>query len=141
MIAGDHRHRLDSKGRLTLPSKFRPFLGDQVVVTKGLDKCLFVFPMNKWQEVVAKLDALPLGDRNARRARRWIIGSAHVQEIDRAGRILIPPSLRDYAGITQEVIVTGLHTYMELWAPEAWDQEVEDIDENEVLPGSWPSGF
>ena len=141
MIIGDHPYRLDSKGRLTLPRKFRPYLGDVVIVTRGLDKCLWVFPKPEWEKVVTRLDALPLSSRDARRARRWIIGSAHELEPDRAGRILIPPTLREYAGIRQEVIVAGLHTYLEIWAAEAWQEEMEKVAENEIVQDSWASNF
>ncbi len=141
MIIGDHRHRLDEKGRVTLPSKFRPYLGGQLVITKGLDRCLFIFPMSRWEELVAKLDSLPLSSRDARRARRWLIGGAHVVEPDRAGRIIIPQTLREYAGIDQEVIIAGLHTYLEIWSPEAWQEEMEKAAENEVLQGSWADQF
>ena len=141
MIIGDHPYRLDSKGRLTLPSKFRPYLGETVIATRGLDRCIWVFPKARWEKVVAKLDALPMGDREARRVRRWIIGSAHELEPDKAGRILIPPVLRDYAGIRQEVIVAGLHGYLEIWDREAWQEEMEKAAESEFVRGSWQGNF
>ncbi len=141
MIIGDHRHRLDSKGRLTLPSKFRPYLGDRLIVTRGLDRCLLLVPIAKWEQMVAELEGLSMSKRETRRLRRWLIGSAHMVEPDNAGRILIPPTLREYAGIDQEVIVTGLHTYLEIWSPEAWQQEMQEALENEVMQDSWSSEF
>ncbi len=141
MIIGDHRHRLDSKGRLTLPSKFRPYLGDRLIVTRGLDRCLLLVPIAKWEQMVAQLEGLSMSKRETRRLRRWLIGSAHMVEPDNAGRILIPPTLREYAGIDQEVIVTGLHTYLEIWSPEAWQQEMQEALENEVMQDSWSSEF
>lgn len=141
MIVGDHRHRLDSKGRLTLPSKFRPYLGDRLIITRGLDRCLLLVPITKWEQMVARLEDLSMSKRETRRLRRWLIGSAHVVEPDNAGRILIPPTLREYAGIDQEVIVTGLHTYLEIWSPEAWQQEMQEALENEVMQDSWTSEF
>ncbi len=137
MFLGTYIHRLDSKGRLTLPSKFRPFVGRELVVTKGMDRCLFLFPQERWQPLAQKLDALPLGKREARRARRWLLGNASVVSPDRMGRILLPAALREYAGIDQDVVIVGLETYMELWAPEAWHKELESAEESGLVEEQW----
>ena len=137
MFLGTYIHRLDNKGRLTLPSKFRPFLGQDLVVTKGMDKCLFLFPQARWKPLAEKLDALPLGKREARRARRWLLGNASVVTPDRLGRILLPQALREYAGIDQEVVIVGLETYIELWAPETWQEELRGAEESGIVEEQW----
>ncbi len=139
MFLGTHHHRLDSKGRLTLPSRFRPFLGNEMVVTKGpgSERCLYLFPMSKWAEITAKLDALPLGSRDARMARRLIMGQARLVTPDRIGRIIIPSELREQVGIQQEVVLVGLQTYVEIWSPEAWAEEVEQAKEHGLAEEQW----
>ncbi len=139
MFLGTHHHRLDAKGRLMLPKAFRPYLGTQVVLTRGLggDQCLYLFPLPKWEELIAKLDALPLGSRQARLARRWIMGNAHLVIADRLGRILIPASLREAVGIQQDVVIIGLQTYIELWAPEAWEAMKTEAQENALTEDQW----
>ncbi len=137
MFLGTYIHRLDGKGRLTLPSKFRSFLGTDLVVTKGMDTCLFLFPMERWRPLAQQLDGLPLGKREARMARRWLLGNAHLVTPDRLGRILLPAPLREYAGIEQEVMVVGLETYIELWAPEMWQQEIQGAEERGLAEEQW----
>lgn len=139
MLLGTHRHRLDEKGRLVLPSAFRPFIGTQAVVTLGLggEACLYLFPMPKWNEVIAKVDTLPLGSREARWARRLLMGNAHLVTLDRVGRILIPAALREAARIQQDVVLVGLQTYAELWAPEVWEQAKEAILQDGISDEQW----
>jgi len=137
MFLGTYQHRLDDKGRVTLPSKFRGNLGGEVVITKGFDRCLLLFPMPRWEELAAKLDALPLGIRDARRLRRKIFGGAHLVAPDRMGRVLIPADLREHAGIDHEVVIVGLRTYVELWAPDAHQVQEEQAEGDETGGDSW----
>lgn len=141
MLLGTHHHRLDAKGRLVLPSAFRPFIGSQAVVTLGLggEQCLYLFPIPKWNEVIAKVDTLPLGSREARWARRLLMGNAHLVTLDRVGRVLIPAPLREAVGIKQEVVLVGLQTYAELWAPEVWERARKEILETGISDDQWAS--
>lgn len=137
MFMGTYRHRLDSKGRLTLPSRFRGELGGEVVITRGLDRCLLLFPMSRWEDLAERLDALPIGPQRARRARRWLFSLAHAVAPDRMGRVLVPAELREYAGIDHEVVVTGQKTYIELWAPEAWKDEMVAAQKDGLTEEQW----
>ncbi len=121
MFLGEYAHTIDDKGRLTLPAKYRADLAAGVVVTRGIDKCLFVFPRAEWDKLSAKLDALPLTDPQAREFRRLIFSGAIDDELDKQGRVLLAQYLRDYAGLNGNVIVAGLNTHMEIWAPDAWN--------------------
>jgi MraZ protein len=121
MFLGEYTHTLDDKGRLTLPAKYRVELAVGLVVTRGIDKCLFVFPMPEWQTLSGKLSALPLTDPQAREFQRLIFSGANDTELDKQGRVLLPQYLRDYAGLHGDVIVAGLNTHMEIWAPDAWN--------------------
>jgi MraZ protein len=121
MFLGEYAHTIDDKGRLTLPAKYRADLAAGLVVTRGIDKCLFVFPRAEWDKLSAKLDALPLTDPQAREFRRLIFSGAIDDELDKQGRVLLAQYLRDYAGLNGNVIVAGLNTHMEIWAPDAWN--------------------
>ena len=98
MFMGEYRHTVDPKGRLIVPSKFRELLGTEFVVTRGLDGCLFVYPMDSWTAYVDKLKKLPLTDKNARLFMRFLIAGANTCELDKQGRILLPATLREFAG-------------------------------------------
>lgn len=99
MFMGEYRHTVDPKGRLIVPSKFRELLGTEFVVTRGLDGCLFVYPMDSWTAYVDKLKKLPLTDKNARLFMRFLIAGANTCELDKQGRILLPATLREFAGL------------------------------------------
>jgi MraZ protein len=133
MFLGEFSHTIDDKGRLTIPSRFRPDVATGVVVTRGLDGCLAVYPNAEWESLAAKVNALPITDRHAREFRRFVFGSATEAMPDRQGRVLIPAFLREYAGIEGEVAIVGMNTYIEIWNPETWQamrQGVEDDDAN-----------
>lgn len=121
MFLGEYAHTIDDKGRLTLPAKYRAELAAGVVVTRGIDKCLFVFPMEQWKKLAEQVSALPLTDPYAREFRRLIFSGATDTELDKQGRMLLPQYLRDYAALDGNVIVAGLDTHMEIWTPEAWN--------------------
>ena len=120
MLLGEHRHTLDAKKRLSLPSKFRTELGKKVVVTKGFDGSLLVYSIKEWKKLVEKLQNLSLGQSDARAFSRHLFGGASEVEIDKSGRILIPDFLKDYADLKQTVMVVGLSHKVELWSEERW---------------------
>jgi MraZ protein len=131
MFLGEYTHTLDDKGRLTLPAKFRDQLAQGIVVTRGLDGCLFVFTYEDWKKLTALLsERLPFTQKSARGLSRFLFAGAADIIPDRQGRILIPPFLREYAGLDSEVVITGANTRLELWDPEHWQQTLLDVETN-----------
>ena len=132
MLIGEHRHTLDSKKRLSLPAKFRKELGAKVIVTRGLDNCLFMFAEAQWKKIVSKLETLPFGSTNARGLSRFILAGAVEVEIDKAGRILLPDFLKEFARIKSTVVVTGVADRIEIWEEKAWDVYRKEIESGAV---------
>lgn len=127
---GEFQHNIDTKGRIIVPSKFRDQLGDSFVVTRGLDQCLFVYPMEEWSILEEKLKKLPLTKKDARAFTRFFFSGAVECEIDKQGRINIPQSLRNYAGIEKECVVIGVSNRIEIWSSEQWESYVTDSEES-----------
>ncbi|TDT61866.1 division/cell wall cluster transcriptional repressor MraZ [Fonticella tunisiensis] len=133
MFIGEYQHALDSKNRIIIPAKFREGLGNKFVITKGLDGCLYVYPMDEWKKLEEKLKALPLTNRDARAFVRFFFSGAAEIEIDKQGRALIPQNLIEYAGITKEIVSIGVSTRIELWSKEKWTEYNEqNIDFDEI---------
>jgi MraZ protein len=128
MFLGEFVHTIDEKGRLTIPAKFRADLAAGLVVTRGIDRCLAIYPMEEWDRLAERVSALPVTDRRARAFRRLMFANASDAIPDRQGRVLIPPRLREYAGLNNEAIVTGLSTYVEVWSPDAWSEERQRVE-------------
>lgn len=112
---GRYSHSIDPKGRLIVPSKFRELLGETFVVTCGLDRCLLVYDMEEWEERAKSIKALPDTNPKARKYARFILGNANICEVDKQGRILLPPHLRNYAGTEKEVVFVGVGGKIEIW--------------------------
>ena len=129
MFMGQYNHTMDTKGRLIVPSKFREQLGEEFVVTKGLDGCLFVYGNGEWEQLVEKLRALPLTNQNARKLTRFLMAGAVNCETDRQGRMLIPSNLRAYAGISKDAVLARNGSRVEIWSAERWAEE-QKIEEN-----------
>jgi MraZ protein len=121
MFMGQFQHSLDSKGRVIIPSKFRELLGDSFVLTKGLDRCLFVYPMDEWMVLEQKLKALPFTQKDARAFIRLFFSGAVEVELDKQGRILIPPQLREHARIEKDLVIIGVSNRAEIWSLEQWE--------------------
>ena len=128
MFLGNFSYTLDSKGRLTIPSRFRDELPPEIVVTRGLDRCLTVYPIDVWKKLSQQVTSLPLADPRGRALRRSFFSDAVNTELDRQGRVLIPDRLRDYAGLelTSVVVIVGLDKLIELWNPERWQKQNDD---------------
>lgn len=128
---GEYNHTIDTKGRLIIPSKFREALGDEFVVTKGLDGCLFVYDNEEWQNFEGKLKTLPLTNKDARQFVRFFLAGAAAVEVDKQGRILLPSVLREFAGLEKEVVLVGVASRVEIWSKEKWESAVayEDMEE------------
>lgn len=129
MFIGEYRHNLDAKGRLILPAKFRSCLGERCIATRGLDHCLFVFPLEEWQGMEEKLRNLPLTKKEARAFSRFFFSGATECELDGQGRVLLPPSLREYAHISKEVAIIGVSSRIEIWAADHWDEYCAGAEE------------
>lgn len=131
MFMGEYNHSIDTKGRLIIPSKFREELGDEFVVTKGLDGCLFVFPNSEWQAFEEKLKKLPLTNKSARQFVRFFVAGATPCELDKQGRILLPQTLREFAGLEKDVVLTGMLNRVEIWSKAQWlaNNSYDDMDD------------
>ncbi|MCR5715383.1 MAG: division/cell wall cluster transcriptional repressor MraZ [Lachnospiraceae bacterium] len=121
MFMGEYNHTTDAKGRLIVPSKFREGLTDKFVVTKGLDGCLLAYAPDEWKRVEEGLYSLPLSNKAGRQFLRFFFAGASEIEIDKQGRILIPQNLRDYAGITKDVVSVGVDRKVEIWSKDRYD--------------------
>ncbi|MDH3308095.1 MAG: division/cell wall cluster transcriptional repressor MraZ [Acidimicrobiia bacterium] len=128
MLVGEYQHTVDTKGRIVLPSKFRDAFADGCVVTKGQEHCLFVFPLDRWAEEEARVNALPRTDQRARRFARTFFASADSQVPDKQGRIAVNPKLREFAGIAKDVTVIGVSDRIEIWETEAWETLSTEAD-------------
>ncbi len=126
MFIGEYQHTLDSKGRIIIPSKFREELGEEFVMTKGLDNCLFVYPKEEWAILEEKLKTLPLTNRDARAFIRFFFSGASEGALDKQGRVLIPANLREHSKLDKEAVVIGVSTRMEIWSKEEWDNYNND---------------
>ena len=134
MFLGRYAHSLDAKGRLAIPARFGEALAERLVLTRGIDRCLALYPMAAWRPLAERVSALPLSDPNARHFRRMVFAEAVDLELDSQGRILVPPELRRYAGLEREVIVVGVNTSIEIWSPGQWQavNEVMERDSEEI---------
>jgi MraZ protein len=129
MFLGEYAHSLDDKGRVVMPAKFRSGLERGLVVTKGQERCLYVFPMDVWDQESQRVRRLPRTDRRARNYSRSFFASASDQSIDRAGRCQIPEPLRQYAGLGKDVTVVGVSDRIEVWDTETWRTVAAEADE------------
>jgi MraZ protein len=129
MLLGEYEHTIDDKNRLTLPAKFREAMAVGIVVTRGMDGCLYAYPRTEWlerfQSRVGGLDPL---QPEARKLQRHFFSGAAEAELDKQGRIMIPAPLLRYAGLTRDVVVAGVHDHLEIWDREAWRRELNDVE-------------
>lgn len=136
MFMGEYNHTVDTKGRLIVPSKFRDQLGDEFVVTKGLDGCLFVYTLDEWHKIEAKFRDITATSKDARKFARFFFSGAATCEVDKQGRILLPPVLREYADLQKDVILAGVLSRVEIWSKDRWlentyeEDEMDDIAEH-----------
>lgn len=126
MFYGEYQHSVDPKGRVIVPSKFREGLGERFIITKGLDNCLFVYSLDEWGNLEAKLKTLPLSSKDARAFIRFFFSGATECEVDKQGRILVPSNLREYAGLEREIYIIGVSTRVEIWDKSKWETYSSD---------------
>ena len=127
MLIGQHVHTLDPKKRLSLPAKFRSELGKKVVMTNGLDNCIFVYSLKEWNKIASKLGEIGLGNANARSFNRFLLGGAEEVDIDAAGRMLVPDFLKEFAQLKEKVVITGVQNRVEIWDETRWNTYVKNI--------------
>lgn len=130
MLIGEYTHSFDEKNRVSLPSRFRRELGKKVVVTRGLDTCLFLFSENEWKKFSEKLSLLSLVQGDKRKFSRFMLGGASEAEIDSAGRILIPDFLKEFAGLKEKIVLAGLHSRVEIWSEKSWSVYKKSVEKD-----------
>lgn len=131
MLIGQYHHTLDEKKRLAIPSKLQQEMGKRMVITRGLDKCLFIYPMPVWERIAEKLGELPVGVPETRQFLRILLSGATETETDGAGRVLIPDPLKDYAGLDRKAVIVGVYNRLEVWDEEAWKQYNIEAEKNQ----------
>ncbi|MEY4989820.1 MAG: division/cell wall cluster transcriptional repressor MraZ [Actinomycetota bacterium] len=141
MLLGTHTPKLDDKGRLFLPAKFRDELSDGVVITRGQERCLYVFPAKEFASIMEKLRQAPASVKDARDYMRVMLSGASDETVDKQGRVSLPSLLRQYAGLTKELVIIGVGSRAEIWDAEAWSEYLAKNEESfanqveEVIPG------
>ena len=129
MLIGEYHHSLDDKGRLTIPSKLRDELKYDFILTRGLDGCLFIYPKDEWENIIAKYRELP-NTKDARNFMRFFLSGATTCEFDKQGRINIPAPLMSHASLSKECVIIGVNERLEVWDKERWENFVSDNEDN-----------
>ena len=140
MFLGRFEHSVDNKGRVAVPARFRDRLSGELVLTRGNDRCLYLFTQEEFAPLASKLEALPAGDADARNLRRAIFSSAEPVELDKQGRIVIADHLRHYAAITGDVTIVGVGNHVEIWDTPSWQALDSTIEQNVDVISSHLSG-
>jgi len=137
MLSGEYRHNIDLKGRIIVPSKIREEMGGRIVITRGLDGCLFGYNEKTWNSIMEKLNTLPFTKRDARNFTRFMTSGAITLEFDKQGRINIPNYLNEYAGLVRDIVIVGVINRIEIWSKDKWEEfmnnnveSLSDISEN-----------
>jgi len=130
MLIGEYTHSLDAKNRLSLPAKFRKELGNKVVITNGLDACLFVFSLKQWNTFSQEISQLSFAQADKRKFTRFMLGGATEAEVDSMGRILIPDFLKEFGKLKNKIVVTGVHSRVEIWSEKAWDDYKQTVQKD-----------
>lgn len=122
MFIGEYSHLIDAKKRVAIPSKFRAELKNKAVITRGLDNCLFVYPLKTWEDLADKLGKLPVGEAGTRSFIRLMLAGAVDVDIDKQGRVLVPDYLKQYAGLNKNIVVVGVYNRLEIWDLAKWNK-------------------
>jgi len=128
MLIGEYKHNLDPKKRLAIPAKFRKEMGEKIVITKGLDQCLFVYPLAEWEKEAEKLSSLLTGTADKRNFARILLSGATDVELDALGRILIPDYLKSFAGLKEKTVIVGVYKRLEIWNEENWENYRQRVE-------------
>lgn len=132
MFMSEYNHTVDAKGRLIIPSKFREILGEEFVVSKGMDGCLFVYANEDWEAFEQKLTSLPLINKEARQFARFFLAGAAQVEVDKQGRILLPANLREFAELEKDVVLVGVGSRIEIWSKGKWESLSADDNMDDI---------
>lgn len=127
MFLGEYEHSVDVKGRLAVPAKFRSQLESGLVVTRGFERCLQVYPISQWETLSEKVNALPVGQAEARTLRRILFAQAFDTELDKQGRMLLTAALREFAGIGDQAVIAGMGTHFEIWGKDGWAATLAEL--------------
>lgn len=130
MFIGEHLHSIDNKKRLAIPARFRKELGEKAILTRGLDNCLFLYPLQEWQKFSEKLGQLSMGQTGTRSFARLMTAGAVEVEFDNLGRILIPDYLKNYADLKKRIVIVGILNRLEIWDQENWNNYKKEIEKN-----------
>ena len=130
MLIGEYNHSIDAKKRLAIPAKLRKLFGDRAVITRGLNNCLFLYPIRQWQKLTEKLGQLPGGQGDTRSFSRLMFSGAMEVELDQLGRILVPDYLKSYAELAQRVVIIGVYDRLEVWDEKRWSNYKQDAEKN-----------
>ncbi|MCK6462897.1 MAG: division/cell wall cluster transcriptional repressor MraZ [Candidatus Pacebacteria bacterium] len=128
MLIGEYRHNIDAKKRVAVPAKFRREIGEKAVITRGQEKCLLLYPVSEWEKVAERLSQLPTGSADNRNFLRVLLSGAAEVEIDALGRILIPDYLKEFAELSEKVVIAGLYKKLEIWNEKNWDEHKARIE-------------
>lgn len=139
MLLGRYEHTVDTKGRVSVPARFREDLGERFVITRGLDSCLALYSLNEWAVLAEKVKQLPMAQ--ARTIQRYLFTGAYETDIDAQGRMVIPQNLRAFAGITKDVVIAGLSNRAEVWDKETFDKAESDVSADDVVELMSQLGF
>ena len=131
MFTGEQTQKMDVKGRTVIPSKIRDNLAEKLVVTRGIDKCLFAYPESAWTALQEKLSSLPFTDKKVRSFNRFFLGGAETLDADKQGRVLVPASLRAYASLDKEVVWVGVGNRSEIWDIDKWNEQMNEYLESD----------
>jgi len=130
MFMGEYHHNIDNKGRLIIPAKFREELGDEFVITRGLDQCLFGYSMSEWSQIEEKLKTLPLTKKDARAFTRFFFSGATECELDKQGRVNISSPLLNYAKLEKECVILGVSNRIEIWSKQQWEDYFSESEDS-----------
>ena len=131
MFIGEYQHVLDTKKRVAVPAKFRTQFKKGIVVTRGLDGCLFIYTASEWEKIAEKLGSMPVGEKGTRSFIRMVLAGATDSKLDSQGRILIPEYLKEYAGLDKDVTIAGLFNRLEIWDTKTWDKYKKGAEKNQ----------
>ncbi len=146
MLMGEFHHTIDEKGRIIIPSKFREELGNNFIITRGLEECLFIYSMENWNKITSKLNSLPFTKRDARSFTRFFLSGATAAEFDKQGRINITSPLISYAELKKKCVIIGVGDRLEIWSSEKWNNFYEENKENlsniaeNIFDSNWTEG-
>ncbi len=130
MLIGEYTHTVDAKNRISLPAKFRKELGNKVVITNGLDSCLFIFSLKEWTQFSLEISKLSLVQGDKRKFTRFMLGGASEVEVDSIGRILVPDFLKEFAKLKNKVVLAGVHSRVEIWSERGWSDYKKGVEKD-----------